>query len=207
MFGWAWASELKLTLHTGFRVLVLVNFVPCSSSTLPSQTFIYGLTSHSPSLSFTKSNLRVILLLYSNVYDSPFIDLDGTWSFAHITSAPLFPAVSHRTFFPGKRDDKEWLWILYMTTGTSFWGCKLPASIKTVNVLFSLAILRTFPIMLLYLYHESRIWYSMRHMVDLLCDWLFTQTPSDTPIVSLSVDFCSLLHLRQAYIELLQEWL
>lgn len=47
----------------------------------------------------------------------------------------------------------------------------------------------------------------MRHMVDLLCDWLFTQTPSDTPVVSLSVDFCSLLHLRQAYIELLQEWL
>ena len=179
MFGWAWASELEFTLHTGFRVLALVNFLPFSSSTLLSQTFIYGLTSHSPSLSFTKSNLRVILLLYSNVYDSPFIDLDGTWSFAHITSTPLFPAVSHRTFFPGKiekiRNDCEFcIWQLVHPFGDG----KLPASIKTVNVLFSLAILRTFPIMPLHLYHESGIWYSMRHKVDLLCDWLIIYTDS-----------------------------
>ena len=148
MFGWAWASELEFTLHTGFRVLALVNFVPFSSSTLPSQTFIYSLTSHSPSLSFTKSNLRVILLLYSNAYDSPFIDLDGTWPFAHITSTTLFPAVSHRTFFPGKRekirnDCEFYIWQLVHPFGNG----KLPASIKTVNVLFSLALLRTFPIM------------------------------------------------------------
>lgn len=112
-------------------------------------------------------------------------------------------------FFPGKREKirnncEFCIWQLVHPFGDG----KLPASIKTVNVPFSLAILRTFPIMPLNLHHEPRIWYSMRHRVDLLCDWLTIHTDSQWyPIVSLSVDLCSLLHLRQAYTELLQEWL